>query len=200
MVFGRKCAMAFAKKVCKYTDRPPIKFSQVAVGVALGIVETDSEEHLADNDVILGSRIWTELCRITEIELHVITMNELYNLAHWDVLPFLAGVRQVIASKKRKESSARVEGHRSRKMLSLPVKKTDQITDSTCDQHLSCLAGKRKASHSDDDNFDERTVCGSGAAVLMASGKAAVLPHKANKKDADKTTQEDQGQGNPTGQ
>ncbi len=81
------CALAFARKIFKHTKRTTQNFTQKEVGIALGITDAMLEDHFADDDAVLGSRIFAELLRIAKDELRVITEDELTNLMDHDALP-----------------------------------------------------------------------------------------------------------------
>jgi len=81
------CALAFARKIFKHTKRTTKNFTQKEVGIALGITDATLEDHFADDDAVLGSRIFAELLRIAKDELRVITEDELTNLMDHDALP-----------------------------------------------------------------------------------------------------------------
>jgi hypothetical protein len=63
------CALAFARKIFKHTRRTTKNFTQKEVGIALGITDAMLEDHFADDDAVLGSRIFAELLRIAKDEL-----------------------------------------------------------------------------------------------------------------------------------
>ena len=113
LVVNGMCAMELAKKVFKHTSRTTTNFSQTEAGVAIGITDAQLKEHVADDDAILGSRIFVEVLRIAKEELHVVTMEELTNLVELDALTYLPN-STLNAGKTRQESSTIVQGHGSR--------------------------------------------------------------------------------------
>jgi len=81
------CALAFAKKIFSLTGRTTKNFTQKEVGVALGITDATLKDHFADDDAVLGSRIFAALLRIADDELHVVTEDQLDNLLTFGALP-----------------------------------------------------------------------------------------------------------------
>ena len=65
------CAMQLAKKVFQHTLRTTNNFSQKEAGVAIGITDPHVQEHVADDDAVLGSRIFAEILRIAKEELRM---------------------------------------------------------------------------------------------------------------------------------
>jgi hypothetical protein len=74
------CALALARKIFRHTGRTTKNFAQKEVGIALGITDAMLEDHFADHDAVLGSRIFAKLFRIADNELGVVTEDELTNL------------------------------------------------------------------------------------------------------------------------
>ena len=81
------CALALARKIFRHTGRTTKNFAQKEVGIALGITDAMLEDHFADHDAVLGSRIFAKLLRIADNELGVVTEDELTNLMDHDALP-----------------------------------------------------------------------------------------------------------------
>jgi DNA polymerase III epsilon subunit-like protein len=81
------CALALARKIFKHTKRTTQNFTQKEVGIALGITDAMLQDHFADDDAVLGSRILTELLHIADEELGVVTEDQLTNLLDHDELP-----------------------------------------------------------------------------------------------------------------
>jgi hypothetical protein len=81
------CALAFAKKIFRHTGRTTKNFEQKEVGIALGISDAMLEDHIADDDAVLGARIFAKLLHIADEELGVVTEDQLTNLLDHDELP-----------------------------------------------------------------------------------------------------------------
>jgi DNA polymerase III epsilon subunit-like protein len=98
------CALAFAKKIFRYTSRTTKNFEQKEIGIALGITDAMLEDHIADDDAVLGARIFAKLLHIADKELGVVTEDQLTNLLDHDALPSLQHSSRN-ADKKRSASS-----------------------------------------------------------------------------------------------
>jgi len=110
------CSLSLARHIFRLTNRPLIKFSLTNLCETLGIFRPGLTPHLADDDVILGSLAWTELLRIAKVELQVVTMDELRNLADYGQPPD--------SNRKRRAPTVPEKEAKQRKSLSVSTMRT----------------------------------------------------------------------------